>query len=124
MKRLRHETELIKIESEQIRIESELIKKESDQIKRETELIRKETEQLKRDNVRLKQLNARGRELLFSAEQLCSLPDTNSTPPRPTAPDLTPSWPFWHNKHASIARSLGLDRPKEPQELPSGGPLR
>lgn len=68
-------------------IASELIKKESDQIKRETELIRKETEQLKRDNVKLKRLNARGRELLCSAEQLCSLPDTNSTPPTPTAPD-------------------------------------
>ena len=63
------------------------LRRETEQIKIESELIRKETEQLNRDNVRLRQLNARGRELLFSAEQLCSLPDTNSTPPRPTAPD-------------------------------------
>jgi len=63
------------------------LRRETEQIKIESELIRKETEQLKRDNVKLKQLNARGRELLFSVEQLCSLPDTNSTPPTPTAPD-------------------------------------
>lgn len=80
MLRLRQETEQIKNDAEQI-------KNETEQIKSETEQIRRETEQLKHENARLRQLNARGRALLSCASQLCSLPESNSSPASSTAPD-------------------------------------
>ncbi len=69
------------------------LRNESDQIRNETEQIRKETEQLKQVNARLRQQNAKGRELLSSAVQLCSPPDSSSIPLQPTAPNSTPSSP-------------------------------
>ncbi len=36
----------------------------------------RDTEQLQQENARFRQLNARARELLFSAAQLCSPPDS------------------------------------------------
>lgn len=70
-----------------LRQETEQIKNDAEQIKSETEQIRRETEQLKHENARLRQLNARGRALLSCASQLCSLPESNSSPASSTAPD-------------------------------------
>jgi hypothetical protein len=63
------------------------LRQETEQIKNETDQIRRETEQLKRENARLRQLNARGRALLSCASQLCSLPESSSSPASSTAPD-------------------------------------
>ena len=64
-----------------------MLRQGTEQIKRETEQIRNETEQLKRENAKLRQLNARGRALLSCASQLCSVPESSSTPVQQTEID-------------------------------------
>ena len=50
-------------------------------LEKETEQIKNENERLRSENAKLAEINARGRALLCSAAQLCSQPDSSSTPP-------------------------------------------